>query len=352
MNASILDFLECPTCASTKFDFRIYKGSGIDIQEGVIWCKNRDWFPIEDRVLELLPPDLQYQEDRNKFLGKYSQDLKALGLLDNDLGTPPDRAAEELNLIQAQQHHFDWYAENEKQAYNAYAAMPFWRVIDKRTFARWNAKILAERQHGPAKLLLDVGCAQGRSALMIAEAGVQVIGFDISKRMVRQAYVNFSEAFGPDLKSDFIVADGSHFPFVSGAFDYALVYGVLHHLPNPHAACQEIARILKPHGTYFGSENNRSIFRRIFDLLQRLSPAWHEEAGKQPLMSFRDLAGWFSGTGLTIETASTVFIPPHLVNALGVKLGGLVLATTDAVLSTFPFVKEQGGLILVEGTKG
>lgn len=351
MNSGLIEFLLCPICGSTTFEFRVFSGNGPDIREGIIWCKNGDWFSIEDRVLELLPADLQYHEDRNQFREKYSHQLRTVGLLDNKHGNSSERAQDELDLIQAQQHHFDWYADNDEQAYNSYAAMPFWRIVDKRTFARWNNKIWAEGQQRTAKVLLDVGCAQGRSALMIAQTGVRVIGFDISKRLVRQAYANFAGAMGRNPNSDFIVADGSHFPFQSGVFDYALVYGVLHHLPNPHVACLEIARVLKPHGIYFGSENNQTVFRKVFDLLQRLSPTWHEEAGRQPLMSFQDFARWFSGTGLTIQTVCTVFVPPHLVNALGVKVGGTVLSMTDAVLSAVPFLKDQGGLILIEGTK-
>ena len=355
MNSNLLEILICPNCDSTEFNCKILNGSSTDIQEGIVWCANGHWFPIESRVLEFLRPELQYRDDRKNFQAKHQQDLKALGLLESETNAAR-RDPDELSLIQAQQNHFDWYAENDKQAYDSYATMPFWKVVDRRTCAMWNTKIQAERQPGrPAKLLLDVGCAQGRSALMVAQPGVRVIGFDISKRMVRQAYVNFDE-LGEHRgeqrgEHDFLVADGSRFPFQAGVFDYALVYGVLHHLPDPSAACKEIVRVLKAGGVYFGSENNRTIFRRLFDLLQRLSPAWHEEAGAQPLMSSSEFARWFRDTGLAIRTSSTVFVPPHLVNVLGVKAGGFVLGASDAILTALPFLSGQGGLILVEGTK-
>jgi SAM-dependent methyltransferase len=314
-----------------------------------VWCDNRDWFPVEDQVLEFLPRDLQYTADRVKFQQRYIAELKAEGLLSRGAANADQRAADELNLVQAQQRHFDWYADNQEQAYDDYAAMPFWRVVDRRTFAVWNSQI-RDAGHS-SKLLLDVGCAQGRSARMVAQPGLHVIGFDISKRMVRQAYVNFGK--DPELRAggDFVVADASHFPFQTGVFDYALVYGVLHHLPDPQPACHEIARILKSRGIYFGSENNRTVFRKIFDVLQKISAAWHEEAGKQALMSSDDLNRWFSGTGLMIETSSIVFVPPHLVNILGSKVGGFVLAASDVILRAIPFFREQGGLLLVEGMK-
>src|SRR5262249_3086096 len=188
-------------------------------------------------------------------------------------------------------------------------AMPFWRIVDSRTFRAWNSRILGAHG-GRRKRLLDVGCAQGRCSLQIADPEVHVVGFDISKRLVRQAYLNLGDEHRSS--RDFLVADASEFPFQSESFDYSLVYGVLHHLPDPGAACHEIARILKPGGAYFGSENNRTILRSAFELLQKLFPLWHEEAGKEPLMSSRDLDRWFRGTGLRIGTSSTVFVPPHL----------------------------------------
>ena len=352
MNAKLLDILLCPTCGSTIFNSRILDGSAADIREGIVWCENLHWFPVEQRALEFVPRELQYQKDRSDFSTTYRQELTELGLLATEVAAARDRTPDEVGLIQVQQRHFDWYAENERQAYSAYAAMPFWKVVDAKTFATWNAKIHAEHRNGSGtRLLLDVGCAQGRSSMMVAQPGVHVIGFDISKSMVRQAYVNFAKTSSADCLNDFIVADGCHFPFRSGVFDYALVYGVLHHLPDPAAACREIVRVLKSGGTYFGSENNRTIFRTIFDLLQRLVPIWHEEAGTQPLIGSKDLDRWFNGTGLTVKTSATVFVPPHLVNVLGIKAGGFVLDTGDAILAAVPFLRDQGGLILVEGTK-
>jgi SAM-dependent methyltransferase/uncharacterized protein YbaR (Trm112 family) len=353
MNAALLDLLACPVCGSTTFRSKVLEGSPADIRTGIVWCGNGDWFPVEHRVLEFLPRDLRYERDRIDFQNRHRQALDEAGLLQTDGGSSQDRPADEVDRIQLQQRHFDWYAENDRQAYDSYAAMPFWKVVDGKTFAAWNARIRADRRERPerAQLLLDVGCAQGRSARGMAQPGVHVIGFDISKQLVRQAYQNFERHPAAGTWNDFLVGDGSHFPFRSGVFDYALVYGVLHHLPDPAVACREIARVLKSGGTYFGSENNRTVFRKIFDLLQRIVPIWHEQAGTQPLIGSADFNRWFSGTGLSIRTSATVFVPPHLVNAMGVTAGGFVLGAGDALLSAIPYVRDQGGLIVVEGTK-
>jgi hypothetical protein len=52
---------------------------------------------------------------------------------------------------------------------------------------------------------------------------------------------------------------------------------------------------LKSDGIYFGSENNASVFRNLFDILQKISPIWSEEAGPEALISRKYLLNSFSG---------------------------------------------------------
>src|SRR5581483_11032718 len=141
MNLRVVECLQCPICGSEKFATRTVVGSATEIEEGFIWCENRDWFPIEARVLEFLPSDLQYTADRARFQNKYSAELRSAGVIKDDTSISGGSVRDELGLIQAQQRHFDWYADNETQAYDAYAAMPFWKVVDRRTFAAWNLEI-------------------------------------------------------------------------------------------------------------------------------------------------------------------------------------------------------------------
>ena len=158
-----------------------------------------------------------------------------------------------------------------RSSYCDYETTPFWTAADRAAFGRWREQI------EPGAWLLDIGCANGRSAFRLIESGVTVVGFDISKKMVRHA-IERAKRESRQRVTTFLVADGNAPPFVQSSFDYALTYGVLHHLPNPAVACRQIQRILKPGGTYFGSENNKSIFRGIFDLLMRFVPLWTEEA--------------------------------------------------------------------------
>jgi hypothetical protein len=126
---------------------------------------------------------------------------------------------------------------------------------------------------------------------------------------------------------------------------------VLHHLPDPAETCREIARVLKTGGTYFGSENNKTAFRTVFDALQKIWPLWHEEAGAEPLISEADLKRWLTPHGFQVTTRTSVFLPPHLVNLLGRSAGPAALNATD-LLRAVPWLGRQGGLVLVTAVKG
>ena len=94
-----------------------------------------------------------------------------------------------------------------------------------------------------------------------------------------------------------MAADATRFPVRTASLDYVLAYGVLHHVPDPPRVCREIDRVLRPGGLYLGSENGTSVFRGLFELLQRLRPQWYEEAGPEALFSARSFDAELLGDG-------------------------------------------------------
>jgi ubiquinone/menaquinone biosynthesis C-methylase UbiE len=289
-------------------------------------------------VLDLLVGDLAYREDRQRFRTRHDALLGRLEL--RDLAAGSERA----DLQGQQQKHFDWYAANETQSYLEYESMPFWVAVDSMTFERWRPTLR------PGGWLLDVGCGNGRSASHLMDLDLRVLGFDVARAAVRQAQQRFGDGKGA-ARATFFTADATRFPVRSASLDHVLVYGVLHHVPDPRVACAEIARVLKPGGTYLGSENNHTVFRALFDLLQRLRPVWYEEAGPEALISSRVVRDAFAGTGVAVSTRTFVFVPPHLVNLLPRGWGGGLLRWTDAVGGALPGLRSNGGLILIEGER-
>lgn len=342
MLKNLIDILLCPACASSQLELHEFEVSSSDaVRDGVVRCAACNaWYPIEEALLEFLTGDLAYREDRSRFWAKHEPKLSALGLA-------PDHAqssGSDQHLQTIQQQHFDWYAQNDQQTYSSYEQRPFWLAVDQLTFGKWRQMIQS------SKWLLDIGCAQGRSTFKVMHMPINVVGFDISKHLVRQAIERYRRQSYP-AKATFFVADASRLPFREEVFDYVLIYGVLHHVPQPAQTCREVARVLKHTGIYFGSENNTTIFRGLFDLLQRLRPQWHEEAGPEALLSANWFSQAFQGTHVRLETESIVFIPPHLANLLPEEVALRLVRLSNAAGQAIPIIKSNGGLINVIGRK-
>ncbi len=343
MKSNFLDLLLCPGCGNHPMHAEAFDMfSGEEILDGVLICNScQSWYPIQGCLLELLAGPLSYNDDRLSFYHRFSDKLEFLGL------RPPSDIVQNRSAFAdqfKQQSHFDWYARNPDQTYAAYENTPFWKAADEIAFGEWRKEIALQRY------LLDVGCAQGRSGFKLMDLELNILGFDISKAMVAQAIQRY-HANRYAASAFFFVADGSRFPIVGSSIDYLLIYGVLHHLPDPEATCREVSRVLKSGGVYFGSENNDSGFRFVFDAIQRLFPLWHEEAGAEPLVSKEKLVRWFKGTTVEIKSKTSVFLPPHLINLLGDRFSLDILRTSDRLGSSIPFMRDHGGLILIRGQK-
>ena len=339
MRESVLQRLCCAVCRGSLQSQAYQLTTKGEIERGVAWCTDcRSWYPIEGGLLELLPPKLAYAEDRKRFWETHQRELRGLGL-DAQLGAVgPDT----VEAQRKQQEHFDWYASNDTQTYSAYQQMPFWEAVDAKTIAPWRS------QTQPGQWLMEVGCAQGRSTFQFMDLPLHIVGFDISKALIRQAIARY-RAKDYCAEATFFVGDGSCLPFKAQTIDCVLIYGVLHHLPDPSETCRQLAEVLKPGGMYFGSENNQTVFRSIFDLCMKLTPLWHEEAGAQPLISAGQLRQWFAGTGVNVETETHVFVLPHLVNLFGKRWGARLLNLTDWIGQRIPLLRHNGGLIVIRG---
>ena len=342
MRQDIVPILRCAACQAGNLAHEAFElEQDGATKDGVLWCRRcGHWYPIEDGLLELLTGRLAYRDDRQLFWSRFADRLAGLGLEpDTDRS---DAGSAELQAIQ--QHHFDWYAKNATQTYAEYEQTAFWLAADRLAFDPWRKEIR------PGSWLLDVGCAQGRSTFKLMDLDINIVEFDLSKNLIRQAIQRYrSGAYAA--RATFFAADASAFPFADETFDAVLIYGVLHHVPDPSATCRELARVLKPGGTYFGSENNRTVFRAAFDWLQKVNPIWHEEAGPEALISDDMLRQWFEPTDVSIATKTSVFLPPHLINLVPNAAGYRLLQSMDQVGRAIPFLRDNGGLIIVQGTK-
>ena len=115
-------------------------------------------------------------------------------------------------------------------------------------YAEWNQSFLDYMQpHGPeffrGRKVLDAGCGNGRFAFYAAKYGAEVWAIDLGPA-VEVARRNTDQAGEVQV----VQADLHRPPFALESFDFIYSIGVLHHLPDPEQAFQNLLRYLKPDG--------------------------------------------------------------------------------------------------------
>jgi SAM-dependent methyltransferase len=100
------------------------------------------------------------------------------------------------------------------------------------------------QQHVPrGGTILDLGCGPGWSSIFLARAGWNVVGVDLSERMIEIARERATQE-GVDVT--FAVADLEDFNLGRHDFDGALVFDALHHCPKYDCVLRRVCAHLKP----------------------------------------------------------------------------------------------------------
>lgn len=108
--------------------------------------------------------------------------------------------------------------------------------------------------------LLDLGPAFGYAVDEARRAGWCALGLEISSDAARRAAG----------AAPIVLGDAARAPFPDASFDAVTLWDVIEHLPDPHAAIGEVARLLRPGGRIALSTGD------VGSLAARLSgPRWH-----------------------------------------------------------------------------
>jgi SAM-dependent methyltransferase len=93
--------------------------------------------------------------------------------------------------------------------------------------------------------VLDVGCGAGSVAKAVKRErpDLEVVGCDVSRSALAVA-----EASPEGV--DFRVAHAEKLPFADGEFDFVWFFDVLEHVERPEQVLREVARVLRPGGTF------------------------------------------------------------------------------------------------------
>lgn len=105
----------------------------------------------------------------------------------------------------------------------------------------------------------------------------------------------------------FCAADALRLPLPDSVFDAVFGFGVLHHIPDWQGALAEIARVLKPRGTYFLEELYPSLYQNFITKHILLHPE-QNRFDALDLKKALDSAGFSAQASLEVKFAGILAV--------------------------------------------
>ncbi|OPY75436.1 MAG: Phthiotriol/phenolphthiotriol dimycocerosates methyltransferase [Syntrophorhabdus sp. PtaU1.Bin153] len=134
------------------------------------------------------------------------------------------------------------------------------RTIQQGVIIRWMRRNSLRADFSRA---LEVGCGRGSGARIIMREfqPLHMHIMDLDMEMIRRTRRYISPAYRSRICP--LVEDLSHLPYRASSFDAVFGFGVLHHIEDWQGALSEIARVLKPGGSYFMEELYPSLYQNF-----------------------------------------------------------------------------------------
>lgn len=104
---------------------------------------------------------------------------------------------------------------------------------------------------------LDVGTGAGWMAVVLGEAGMDVVALDMELPMLVRAKESWRHIAGGHTRPlQLVQADAMRLPFAAESFDAVLSFDTLHHLPDCPRAVAEMLRVCRPTGAFVAADLN------------------------------------------------------------------------------------------------
>jgi ubiquinone/menaquinone biosynthesis C-methylase UbiE len=116
---------------------------------------------------------------------------------------------------------------------------------------------------------LEIGCGQGAGIELILDrfGADRVIGIELDEKMVARARRRLADH---GERADVRIGDAEATGLPDVSADAVFDFGIVHHIPDWHAAVAEVARVLRPGGRFYFVEVtrhalDRATYRTLFD---------------------------------------------------------------------------------------
>jgi SAM-dependent methyltransferase len=335
MDGSIIQQLRSPETGNV-LELVVIESEGNDVVTGrLVDVETGFWFRMENGIADLAPLTLRNEARHGAFCAKYG--------LDPDSGVARQRGALAAADLDAYVSQIDFFRDYHKQYETDVVESPFYKIFDEATLGVWSRQELKA-----GDLVAEIGCGSGRQTLPMAQFGCKVIGVDLSEEMLLVARKKLLDA---GQQANLIVASADRLPLTDGYADAAVIFGSLHHFPDPELSVAEAARLVKSGGRFFMVEPHDSLLRPVFELAMGMLPLWKEEAADEPLFSAKQWNNWFGRNGFKAKISYSTILPPHLFYLTGHAFGVWLLKASDGLVNLIPGIKRLCGVIVADAVK-
>lgn len=158
-----------------------------------------------------------------------------------------------------------------------------YRTAENEKFYNMAFDYIAQAFDAPSgATVLDAGCGSCAKSRNLVDRGFNVVGSDLSPsalELARQGLQGTRYENRIRLEQQNLLK----LSFQDGAFQYAVCWGVLMHVPEVERAIAELARIVAPNGKLAISEGNMHSWQaRFLNLLKKLFKLGHSEMVRTP----------------------------------------------------------------------
>lgn len=124
------------------------------------------------------------------------------------------------------------------------------------------------------RVVLDLGCGIGRLSTLLSERATQVIGLDVSQKMLQRARTDVRKS-----SVSFVLASAGYLPFPKGAFDVVIASFVLQHILDEvlfERTLKEIACVTKPNGLALLFDSLADVYHRPTNSVVTMIRTWQQ----------------------------------------------------------------------------